>query len=229
MVASIRRRSSACWKIWKINMSTKEDSSSSGTGCLRIARKRFKSWLKPTRTGFRFIVFRHMLLNSIPRNTSGRPWREKTWAITARRRWEIWPGKSGKGLAEWKDQNQYWKDSWSNQGCGQDGSWVKVSRHLGASSPSGNVRGECRGWYPFRIMVRKLIEWTRHNNEFVFRIRLASSLEEAPTPENPFPFRKKIPRANRKRAKRFSGVGNAETLRRWAEFVSVGTVSERTS
>jgi hypothetical protein len=26
---------------------------------------------------------------------------------------------------------------------------MHAPRHLGASSPSGNVRGECRGWSPF--------------------------------------------------------------------------------
>jgi hypothetical protein len=31
-------------------------------------------------------------------------------------------------------------------------------RHLGASSPSGNVRGECRGWTPLD-QGRKIVEW----------------------------------------------------------------------
>jgi len=40
-------------------------------------------------------------------------------------------------------------------------------RHLGASSPSGNVRGECRGWSPLD-RGRKIVECKRHNIEFVF-------------------------------------------------------------
>ncbi|MFM2357299.1 MAG: hypothetical protein RJA61_36, partial [Candidatus Parcubacteria bacterium] len=31
-------------------------------------------------------------------------------------------------------------------------------RHLGASSPSGNVRGECRGWTPLDHDA-KIVEW----------------------------------------------------------------------
>ena len=51
----------------------------------------------------------------------------------------------------------------------------------------------------------------------------------SPTPENPFPFRKKTPARKSETSKEIFWCGNAETLRRWAEFVSVGTVSERTS
>ncbi len=42
-------------------------------------------------------------------------------------------------------------------------------RHLGASSPSGNVRGECRGWTPLD-RGQKIVECKRHNIEFVFSV-----------------------------------------------------------
>jgi len=51
----------------------------------------------------------------------------------------------------------------------QSGSARKCAkpRHLGASSPSGNVRGECRGWTPLD-RGRKIVEWYRHDRGFSF-------------------------------------------------------------
>ena len=102
-------------------------------------------------------------------------------------------------------------------------------RHLGASSPSGNVRGECRGWTPLD-QGRKIVEWERHNIEILdFEFRQLPSLKGSPPEaQSPIPFQKESPRQTKKNGKAMGRGRNAEALRGVGGIVRVSTESERT-
>ena len=95
-----------------------------------------------------------------------------------------------------------------------------LPRHLGASSPSGNVRGGCRGWTPWAGRTTSDKNDTRLNIEFAFYsdcFFLRRSLTEPRF--RPFNF-KKNPPAKKKHgeAERGRGRHGEGTPEPWAAF-----------
>ena len=83
-------------------------------------------------------------------------------------------------------------------------------RHLGASSPSGNVRGGCRGWTPRRWTIpKRMNEGTNVFSSDCFFLR------RSPT-EPPFSahsiFKKSPPRKRKSMERRKRGEGGAPRL-----------------
>src|SRR3989344_2190175 len=96
----------------------------------------------------------------------------------------------------------------------------RLPRHLGASSPSGNVRGGCRGWTPWAGRPLAMTECTRHNFGFCISFRpLPVSLQEArpaflpPHSNSNPPPRKKI----RKEEGQKGRAGRRGSARRWGD------------
>ena len=79
----------------------------------------------------------------------------------------------------------------------------------GASSPSGNVRGGCRGW--IWEQGQKLIEWTSRNWSENFR-PLTTLVGSPPETPSPIPKQKNPPAKPRQNEKRWGEGGTPERL-----------------